>query len=60
MKEIRLTAESINTFLQKKTEAGNKPETITEYAARYCNAKGNIAAMEDIYAVRRYFGGKNH
>lgn len=31
MKEIRLTAESINTFLQKKTEAGNKPETITEY-----------------------------
>ena len=31
MIEIRLTAESINTFLQKKTEAGNKPETITEY-----------------------------
>jgi len=31
MKEIRLTAESINTFLQKKTEDGNKPETITEY-----------------------------
>ena len=31
MKEIRLTVENINAFLQKKTEAGNKPETIAEY-----------------------------
>lgn len=31
MEEIRLTTESINAFLQRKKEAGNKPETITEY-----------------------------
>lgn len=31
MKEIKLTIESINAFLQKKAEAGNKPETIAEY-----------------------------
>lgn len=31
MKEIRLTLENINGFLQKKADAGNKPETIAEY-----------------------------
>ena len=31
MEEIRLTVENINAFLQKKIEAGNKPETIAEY-----------------------------
>lgn len=31
MKEIKLTIENINAFLQKKAEAGNKPETIAEY-----------------------------
>ena len=31
MEEIILTVENINTFLQRKTEAGNKPETIAEY-----------------------------
>lgn len=31
MEEIKLTSESISAFLQKKREAGNKPETVAEY-----------------------------
>nr|WP_294584431.1 hypothetical protein [uncultured Anaerotignum sp.] len=39
MEEIRLTFESIDTFLQKKVEAGNKPETIVEYRRILLNLK---------------------